>query len=142
MKFILIILSFLTLNNGCAQENIDQDAISLEYSASSRGTFKNIKITKKNISYISARGNEPTITVCKKEDWSTLLKTLKDIDISNIPNLKAPSENRFFDGAAMANFKIIYQGKTYETPTFDHGNPPKEIAQLVKEMLSISENIE
>ena len=64
------------------------------------------------------------------------------MDIEQIPNLKAPTENRFFDGAAIANLKISYKGTIYESASFDHGNPPKEIEPLVKEILSISENIE
>jgi hypothetical protein len=33
----------------------------------------------------------------------------------------------FYDGAPIANFKITFKDKTYETPSFDHGFPPKEI---------------
>lgn len=142
MKFIIIFISFLFIEHGCAQEKINQDALSLEYSAHSRGTFKHILINKKNISAVNKRGGTPIVKSCTEADWETILKTLKHVDIENIPNLKAPSENRFFDGAAIASLKIIYDGKTYESQSFDHGNPPKEIAQLVKEILSISENIE
>jgi hypothetical protein len=67
---------------------------------------------------------------------------LKPVNVENIPNLKAPSEKRFYDGAAIATLSIVYNGETYTTPSFDHGNPPNEIAELVKEILSISENIE
>jgi hypothetical protein len=36
----------------------------------------------------------------------------------------------------------VYQGKEYQTQTFDHGNPFEEIQALVKEILSIAQNIE
>ncbi|MBP0902699.1 META domain-containing protein [Mariniflexile gromovii] len=120
----------------------EDEPISFEYVAHSRGTFKHIIISKKQISIQNNRGDASILKNINKTHWNTLLKALKPIDIENIPNLKAPSENRFFDGAAIANLKITYEGKTYESQSFDHGNPPKEIAQLVKEMLSISENIE
>ncbi|MFD0989447.1 hypothetical protein ACFQ1R_05030 [Mariniflexile jejuense] len=142
MKFLVILLSFLFVDNGCSASKINQDAISIEYMARSRRTFKHISINKKNISIVNKSGDTPSTKPCSEADWKNILKVLKPIDVENIPNLNAPSENRFFDGAAIANLKIIYEGKTYESQSFDHGNPPKEIAQLVKEILSISENIE
>ncbi|MEN3323399.1 hypothetical protein VP395_06645 [Mariniflexile soesokkakense] len=142
MKFLIVLLSLLFVDNGCSQANIKQDTISIDYSTHSRRTFKHISISKKSISVLNKRGETRLIKPCSKPNWKSILKALKPIDIENIPNLKAPSENRFFDGAAIANLKITYDGKTYESQSFDHGNPPKEIAELVKEMLSISENIE
>jgi hypothetical protein len=43
-----------------------------------------------------------------------------------LKDLKIPTEKRFYDGAAIANLKIIYKGVN-ETPSFDHGSPPYEI---------------
>ena len=142
MKFLIVLLSLVLADNGCSASKINQDAISLEYSARSRRTFKHIIITKKSVSTVNKSGETSIIITCSKTDWETILKAIKPIHMENMPNLKAPSEKRFFDGAAIGNLKIIYNGKSYETPSFDHGNPPQEIAELVKEMLSISENIE
>jgi heat shock protein HslJ len=116
--------------------------VSIEYSAHSRGTFRHISINQKSISVENKRDSNPIIKTCSKTNWDKILKALKPVDIENTTNLKAPSEKRFYDGAAIANLKIMYNGKTYETPSFDHGNPPTEIAELVKEILSISENVE
>jgi hypothetical protein len=41
-----------------------------------------------------------------------------------------------FDGAASANLKITKQGKTAESPSFDHGYPPAAIEKIVNKMLS------
>ncbi|WP_445737974.1 META domain-containing protein [Mariniflexile sp.] len=116
--------------------------VSFEYSAHSRGKFSHIIIDKKSMSVKNKRDTTPIIKKCPKSSWNRLLKAFEPVNVENIPNLKAPSEKRFFDGAAIAKLKITYNGKTYETPSFDHGNPPQEIAELVKEILSISENIE
>ncbi|GAA3595512.1 hypothetical protein Q4Q39_07515 [Flavivirga amylovorans] len=142
MKYVFILLTLVFVDNRCSELNIDQEAISFEYSTQSRGQYKNIKINKKTISVVDKRGKTPQVETCSEAHWKTLLKAVKLIDVENIPNLKAPSENRFFDGAAIARLKIIYNGTTYETQAFDHGNPPKEIKELVKEIRSISENIE
>lgn len=142
MKFLIILLSLISVDHSCSQSKKNQEAISIEYSAHSRGTYKHIFVNKKQISIENKRGESPIVKTCNESHWDALLKALKPVDIENISNLKAPSEKRFYDGAAIANLKIIYKGKTYETPSFDHGNPPNEIAELVKEILSISENIE
>ena len=142
MKFLIILLSLISVDHSCSQSKKNQDTISIEYSAHSRGTYKHIIVNKKQISIENKRGESPIIKTCNEAHWDALLKALKPVDVANIPNLKAPSEKRFYDGAAIATLTIIYNGETYTTTSFDHGNPPIEIAELVKEILSISENIE
>jgi hypothetical protein len=142
MKFLIILLSLISVDHSCCQSKKNQDTISIEYSAHSRGTYNHIIVNKKQISIENRRGESPIIKTCNEAHWDALLKALKPVDVANIPNLEAPSEKRFYDGAAIATLTIIYNGESYTTPSFDHGNPPKEIAELVKEILSISENIE
>ncbi|MDD7884642.1 hypothetical protein [Flavivirga sp. 57AJ16] len=142
MKFFFIFFSLVFLDNHCSGSKINQTTISFEYSTQSRGSYKNIKISKKHISVVNKRDALPNTKTCSEVHWNKLLKAVKPIDVENMSNLKAPSENRFFDGAAIAKLKIIYDGTAYESQSFDHGNPPKEIEVLVKEILSISENIE
>jgi hypothetical protein len=142
MKILMLIISLVVLDKGCTETKINQDAVSIEYSVQSRGTYKHITINKKMVSVIDKRKTNAKTKSCDKTDWDKIINELKHVNIENIPNLKAPSEARFYDGAAIANLIINYNGKTYKTPSFDHGNPPKEIEALVKEILSISENIE
>jgi hypothetical protein len=58
------------------------------------------------------------------------------LDLDLLSQLKAPTEKRLFDGAAIANLKITKQGKTFESQSFDHGYPPAEIEKVVNKMLS------
>ncbi|UKM65821.1 hypothetical protein GSB9_02392 [Flavobacteriaceae bacterium GSB9] len=142
MKLILILLSIAIASNGYSQPEIHQDSMAIEYSAQSRGTFKEIKINKKIISVIKVRGGSPIIKPCNHRVWETLTNLLKYIDIKTISNLKAPSKKFEFDAAAIAHLTIRINDASFKTKSFDHGNPPKEIADLVKEILSIAENIE
>lgn len=142
MKILFVLLSLIIFDKGCTESKVNQDNISIEYTALSRGSYKLIAVNKKTISIINQRGTEPMIKPCSKENWNSLIDALKTVDIENLPNLKAPSEKRLFDGAAIANLTITYNGNTYKSSSFDHGNPPKDIETVVKEILSISENIE
>lgn len=135
-------LSLIFFDNGCSQTKINQDAISFEYTAQSRGSHINIIINKKTISTTRKRGGKPNSKICSETNWNALMKVTKPVDIEKLSSLKAPSKKFQFDGAAIARLKISYQDSIFETPPFDHGNPPKEIATLVKEILSLSENIE
>jgi hypothetical protein len=64
---------------------------------------------------------------------------LDEVEAAKLPELKAPTEKRFYDGAAMANIHITKKGKTYSSETFDHGFPPATIEKLVKKLLSYTE---
>ncbi|WP_345191515.1 META domain-containing protein [Algibacter agarivorans] len=114
----------------------------IEYSVSSRGFYKQITINKKSITILEQRAGTPEAKGLGEQNWKTLIKAISSINIKTIPKLEAPSKAFQYDGAAIARLKITDNGKTYQTQPFDHGNPPKEIANLVKEILSISENIE
>lgn len=138
----MLILSLLVLDNGCKETKINQETVTLEYTAHSRGMYKHIIVNNKTISVVDKRNAKPMLKPCNQSDWQNLIDLLKTVDVENIPNLKAPTEARFYDGAAIANLKISHDGKTYETTSFDHGHPPKEIEGLVKEILSIAKNIE
>jgi hypothetical protein len=37
------------------------------------------------------------------------------VELDSLSKLKAPTEKRFYDGAAIANLKITFKDKTYET---------------------------
>lgn len=124
-------------------QNKDQEiSASIVYYASSRRSYKFISVNKKTISLSEKRDVKLLRKPCDKAIWNNITSALKPIEIEDIPNLEPPSKRHQFDGAALARLKITFKGKTYETQPFDHGNPPEKIAVLVKEILSISENIE
>lgn len=125
-----------------ASKVTEENNLSFVYSASSRSSYKHIKINKKHIELSKKREGKSLELPLNSKQWKTLVKLSNSIKIKSINNLEAPSKKFQFDGAALAHLKITSNGKTYESSPFDHGNPPEEIAELVKEILSIVENIE
>ncbi len=116
--------------------------ISFEYSATSMQSYKRIIVDEDSISFSKKRKGKPYKISCKETYWNNLIKLCNSLDIESISELEAPSKSFQFDGAPLARLKIMLNGNTYESPSFDHGNPPKEIEALVKEILSSTENIE
>ncbi|APY10717.1 hypothetical protein BWZ22_05440 [Seonamhaeicola sp. S2-3] len=116
--------------------------ISFEYTQHSRGGFQLIKVNEKSVAIQNKREGTITKIDCNEKQWQKLIKAFKLVNPDSISNLKAPSNKRLFDGAAIAKLTVNLNGKTYETPSFDHGNPHPNIANLVKEILSLSQNVE
>jgi heat shock protein HslJ len=114
----------------------------IEYTAVSRGVYQQVIVKDSIVSFQKNRTSKPISKTCNENEWNKITANIETIQLSSISKLEAPSKAHQYDGAALANLKITYQGKDYQTQTFDHGNPPNEIAPLVKEILSIAQNIE
>lgn len=142
MKLLIILISITLINNGCQQTHVQQENFSIEYSSSTRGAFQQIIVNNKTIAVTRNRDGDLITKTCSDKEWYNIIELFKKINIENLPNIEPPSKNHQFDGAAAAILLITKNNKAYESPTFDHGNPPKKIASLVKEILSIAENIE
>ena len=142
MKILILILSFIFIDSQCSESKELQNNISFEYTVVTRGYYKKILIKNKTVSIFKKRESPPTVKTCSEETWKRINDMLKSVDLEQLRTLESPSENRFVDAAAIANLKITHNGKTYKTESFDDGNPPKEIDALVKEILSIAQNVE
>jgi hypothetical protein len=115
----------------CSQKKTDMTSTVIEYSAMSRGYFK--KIVVQNQSVLVTNGRDAQTVESKIDDakWKQIVAEFEKINLESISTLKAPTEKRFYDGAAIGNFKITQNQKTYESQAFDNGFPPKEIEELV-----------
>ncbi|OYX28587.1 MAG: hypothetical protein B7Z06_01125 [Flavobacteriales bacterium 32-35-8] len=125
-----------------ASKEQDNKSVSFNYSALSRGRFLDITINDSIISISKNREVKPVSKAITSENWKKLNSLLESISLDSISTLKSPTEARFYDGASIGTLKISKNGTVYESSSFDHGTPPQEIEALVKEILSLSENIE
>lgn len=139
MKILSLLFLSIFLGKGCDNEKKqDIKTAVIEYVANSRGFHQRIIIQNQTVSISKDRsGNvKPVTTKISNADWKVIITEFKKINLEEIPNLKAPTEKRFYDGAPIASLKITYKGKTYETPAFDHGFPPAKIEKLVNKINS------
>ena len=58
-------------------------------------------------------------------------------ELDSLPSYKDPTQKRFYDGAAIADLKITYKDKVYQSKNFDHGVPPVEIEKMVNKIVSL-----
>ena len=74
-----------------------------------------------------------------KDNWENLLKEASRINLETIDNLKTISDDRYTDKALSAQLIIQTFNSTYTSIEFDHGNPPKEIKNIVETLTSYIE---
>ena len=134
MKLISYILFTLFLSKGCVnQPKQDFSKSTVTYTAETRGYFMQITLEDKELRISKDRETRlPSVRIpLTAADQKKVLAMVKAIDVPNLSQLKAPTEKRFYDGAAIGNLSVTHNGETFGTAGFDHGNPPVEIEQLV-----------
>ncbi|MFA9192518.1 hypothetical protein AAGV28_14160 [Flavobacterium sp. FZUC8N2.13] len=139
MKLLSLLLLTLFLGKGCenkAKQNIETAQIT--YTANTRGYYQEISIEKQIVSIKTDRKEEAVQIKIYDDDWKELVEIFQEVDLEEIKDLKSPTEKRFYDGAAIANLKINYEGKSYESQSFDHGFPPYEIKKIVTKINSFA----
>ncbi len=141
MKIVTMFVLMLFLAKGCDPElSKEMKNSTIEYQAVSRGFYLNINIQDEKLTMTRERDGETKEYKLTSNDWKELANLYKKVDIEKIATYKDPTQKRFYDGAAIANLRIVYEGKAYETVGFDHGNPPVEIEEFVNKIVSFSDN--
>ena len=141
MKAVTMILLTLFLGKSCtndAQNDITNSVI--QYNANTRGFHLKIIVINQKATISQGRGtdNPSEVVAISDGDWKELLNEFRKVNLDEIPNLKDPTQKRFYDGAAIANLQIRYQDKNYETVVFDHGFPPAKIEKLINKIVSLA----
>jgi hypothetical protein len=141
MKAITIILLTVFLGRSCSNEAQNDIAnATLQYTATTRGFFQKIVVINQKATISRDRNGDksPEEIAISDKDWDEIIGYFQMIDLKKIETLKDPTQKRFYDGAAIANLKIRYQDKNYETTDFDHEFPPLEIEKLVNKLVLLA----
>ena len=140
MKAIALIFLTIFMAKGCSQESKNDMANAvLQYSANKRGFYERITIQERKI-YISHDRNSADRGLSKEiseKDWKELVGYFQTIKLDSLGTFKDPTQKRYYDGAAIANLKVTYKEKDYQTTEFDHGYPPVEIEKFVNKIVSL-----
>lgn len=138
MKLFTMILLTIFLGKGCTQEaKNDLANAEIVYTANTRGFYQKITIQNHEVFVNKVRGNEAKgdSTKISDADWKELVGDFETINLDSLASYKDPTQKRFYDGAAIANLKVTYKEKEYQTTDFDHGFPPVEIEKLVNKIV-------
>ncbi|MDT0558594.1 hypothetical protein RM697_08050 [Ichthyenterobacterium sp. W332] len=166
MKLILSLLSILLLTKECDQKKNEtpsnsstteqvvvtedmitnarmQTSTTVYYEASTRGFYEKVWVTKDSLYTTKDRANKDVNRyACSQQDWDELMLAMKEVTLGTLNDIDIPSKAFQYDGAAMATLKIQEDDAIYSSPIFDHGNPPKQLSNLVKKVLYLKEMAE
>ena len=136
----MIFLSLFVSKSCEGQTKNDLKTAVLEYTASTRGFYQKITIENQTVAVWKDRSGteKPVATKISDKDWKELVGYFETINLDELETLKAPTEKRFHDGAAIANLAVSYKDKTYQTEAFDHGYPPEAIKKLITKINSFA----
>lgn len=138
MKILSLIFLSLFLGKGCSNGD-DLTTTQIVYNASSRGFYQNIVVKNKQMVVQNDRNNSKPFTVSISEsDWNELVADFNAIELKKLSTYKDPTQKRFYDGAAIANLKITFKDKDYQTVDFDHGIPPVEIEKMINKIIELA----
>ena len=138
--YALIVLSIFLSKNCEGQTKNDLKTAVLEYTANTRGFYQKITIKDQmvRVSKDRSSNDKPVPVKISDTDWKELVSDFETIELESLASLKAPTEKRFYDGAAIADLKVSYKDKVYQTTSFDHGNPPEAIKKLIAKINSFA----
>lgn len=141
MKILSLLFLTIFLGKSCDSARAQEiDTAIIEYEANTRGSYQKIIVKNQTVTISKDRDgyDKPEPKKISDADWKELVECFKTVELDSLAKLKAPTEKRFHDGAAIASLKINYKDKTYETTSFDHGFPPKEIKKFVNKITSFA----
>ncbi len=116
-------------NNTKVQEIISK--ISIE--KTTLGSNSLFEIDKKEIKTSSTLRNgaeDVTNKSTKPEQWNEVNRLVSGIDLNEMSNWEAPTQERFYDGAKATVITIESNGKEYVSQSFDEGKPPAQLQKL------------
>ena len=110
MKKTIVLLLTLLFFTACAgQKRTEDNSVKLEYKANSRGFYQMIRVENQTVFVTKSREGKPEVMKLSTNDWNDLQLMVQELDLVSLPNWKAPTDKRLFDGAASANLKITKQ---------------------------------
>jgi len=145
MKKIAFLLVTIILAAGCGAKKTsapekNADLVSFEYEAMTRGNYKKVIVTRDSIITIKDREMRDVVkNPISTAQWESLTEALDKVNLEGMKALKAPSNRSHVDAALAAYLKVIKAEETYNSSTFDHGNPPAEIKPLVDKIVAVSD---
>lgn len=139
-KLFTFILSLVLLSSCGPKMTQEVKESTITYQALSRGFYLNVEIKGNKMTIIRERQSLGKDYVLSNADFKEVSRLYQKVTLMELKDYKAPSEKRFYDGAAIGSLTVNYQGKIYNSQGFDHGNPPVEIAEFINKIVSFTEN--
>jgi hypothetical protein len=129
---VLVLLFMTTSLVAQTKQTFDK----ITYKAETRGT--QVQITLEGDEVVFNRNGQQKKYQVSYVRKAKIQKLLSEVSLNALKTLEVPSNKRSSDAALQARLEIEQRGVRYTSPTFDEGNPPTKIKELVHLLLDLS----
>lgn len=150
MKYLLFLFSMMVFTKSCDEMTTQkevatnaQDDITIQYEASSRGFYQDIKLSKEQFSFSEDRGGKASVQQeMSTDDWSEIIQLLDKIDSEKLERNYVNPDDLRRDAVIPAKLIINYKENVVTNVEFGHGDPPKELASLIAKIQAIAKAVD
>jgi hypothetical protein len=134
MRILLLAIATITLMS-CQ----DLDIVKYEYQTSTMMGRTVLSVTQDSVVVTFSGRGEPTYygRAVKPSEWKAVNASMKKVDLTEVPFLKAPSNARATDRVAYAKFTFIGEKTSTTSSDFDANKPHDMLMPLMKEIQKI-----
>ena len=114
--------------------------ISFTYVTGSMGGSSSTQMTADSIFEVKMdrHGSVKNAMEFSKGEWKALSKEGKSIDLNGVDTIQSPTHRRKVDAAPYAYLIFKTKDSTYQSASFDGGEPPVKLKNVVNTMLTFS----
>ena len=136
MKIIVVLLTAFTLVS-CKLIEVSK----YEYHTTTMMGRTVLSITQDSVIVTFNGRSAPTryARATKASEWTAINGSMKDVDLTKVNSLEAPSQLRATDAAPFATFYFETKDSTYKSATFDHKRAHEMLVPLMDEVLKVQE---
>ncbi|MBD3638636.1 MAG: hypothetical protein HUJ25_14890 [Crocinitomicaceae bacterium] len=119
----------------------DLEIVKYEYHTTTMMGRTVLSVTEDSVTVAFNGRGEPTYygREVKESEWEAVNSSMKDVDLSKVSSLEAPSDKRATDASPHAKFVFVGQDSSITTASFDAKNPHEMLMPLMQEIIKIQE---
>ncbi|MXV39270.1 hypothetical protein GO491_11385 [Flavobacteriaceae bacterium Ap0902] len=118
------------MSNGQKASNKVKDIEIVKIHTYTRGVSNTLTVNPNAFSKFKFEDKMFTKSI-ETNQWEKIKELVSGLDIKELDNLKVTSKQHQTDGAMAEVLTITINGDNYQSPTYDAGEPPTEIKELV-----------
>src|SRR5690606_8931313 len=133
LLFAIVFPFFFACESSKSTQNNSEVISKITLEKSTLGSHSVSEITEKSIqtSYTERNGSVTSkSTDLTSKQWKELNRLISKLDLTELDRWEGPTQARFYDGAMATTIIIESGGESYNSQSFDEGEPPAELKEL------------
>lgn len=133
LLFAFVFPFFFACESSKSTQNNSEVISKITLEKSTLGSHSVSEITEKSIqtSYTERNGSVTSkSTDLTSKQWKELNRLISKLDLTELDRWEGPTQARFYDGAMATTIIIESGGESYNSQSFDEGEPPAELKEL------------